>query len=479
MSRDIEYDVILDGDVVAVDVQLDQHEMAVDVIPREIIVDADAQSPLPGPQGPKGDTGAQGPVGPTGPTGSQGAQGATGPAGPKGDTGAQGPTGAAGLGVPAGGTSGQMLAKKTNADNDSYWYTITKSTINLANVDNTADVNKPMSTPQKNYVFSRGPSLVTNGSGLLGDNTNFAYYTFVPTDRPIGAQGSFQKNGNAPTSATLDELIAIDPNKFYDMTFAYRQVSGDASRQFYSFISPYDVDKLQIQPYHYMEQANTRTTLAADLKPGDTTVQLTSSANWNNAAGSSYWFRSLIIWNYTDATGFKWPPGTYSRLFTTDAYADGAIIGNTITLKVPWAGALAPAGTAISNGSSGGSYMYGASAILAPRQWTSYGPYRYGGIHSNPQAAATTQFPPPTSYIAVGFLHNYPTGTTDPTAVCRVSLVSLILAPATKWYSGAGVPGATLGWLGDWYLNTDNRNIYEKTSNGSWWLRGSLGAANP
>jgi hypothetical protein len=43
---------------------------------------------------------------------------------PKGDTGATGPTGprgADGLGVPAGGTTGQILAKASNADNDTQW----------------------------------------------------------------------------------------------------------------------------------------------------------------------------------------------------------------------------------------------------------------------------------------------------------------------------------------------------------------------
>ena len=46
-----------------------------------------------------------------------------GPQGATGSTGSQGPQGPAGLGVPAGGTSGQALVKKTNADNDTQWST--------------------------------------------------------------------------------------------------------------------------------------------------------------------------------------------------------------------------------------------------------------------------------------------------------------------------------------------------------------------
>lgn len=67
-----------------------------------------------GPQGPKGDTGAQGlqgPQGEQGPTGAKGDAGPQGPQGPKGDMGDPGPQGPAGVGVPSGGTAGQVLSK--------------------------------------------------------------------------------------------------------------------------------------------------------------------------------------------------------------------------------------------------------------------------------------------------------------------------------------------------------------------------------
>src|SRR5690606_7000044 len=41
--------------------------------------------------------------------------------GPKGDPGEQGPPGADGAGVPAGGATGQVLAKATAADHDTQW----------------------------------------------------------------------------------------------------------------------------------------------------------------------------------------------------------------------------------------------------------------------------------------------------------------------------------------------------------------------
>lgn len=65
-----------------------------------------------GPPGADGATGPQGPAGPPGPTG---ATGATGPAGTDGADGADG------VGVPAGGTTGQVLAKASGADHDTGW----------------------------------------------------------------------------------------------------------------------------------------------------------------------------------------------------------------------------------------------------------------------------------------------------------------------------------------------------------------------
>lgn len=80
-----------------------------------------------GLKGAKGDTGETGPAGPQGiqgvqgETGPQGVQGIQGVQGPKGDTGATGAQGPAGVGVPTGGTTGQVLKKKSGTDYDTEW----------------------------------------------------------------------------------------------------------------------------------------------------------------------------------------------------------------------------------------------------------------------------------------------------------------------------------------------------------------------
>jgi len=92
----------------------------------EVPVQVDAQGRLvaeglpgpAGPAGPAGDPGPQGIAGVAGPTGPTGPAGATGPAGPAGTPGTNGTNG---VGVPTGGTTGQVLAKSSNADYATQW----------------------------------------------------------------------------------------------------------------------------------------------------------------------------------------------------------------------------------------------------------------------------------------------------------------------------------------------------------------------
>ena len=74
-----------------------------------------------GPAGPTGAGGADGTDGSDSTDGSPGAAGSAGADGTDGTPGAAGADGADGLGVPAGGTTAQQLAKSSDADNDTEW----------------------------------------------------------------------------------------------------------------------------------------------------------------------------------------------------------------------------------------------------------------------------------------------------------------------------------------------------------------------
>ena len=156
-----------------------------------------------GPQGPQGERGLTGPTGPQGPQGVQGEQGPkgdtgatgdTGPAGPTGPTGATGPAGADGVGVPAGGTTGQVLSKASGTDYDTEWTTpeaggVQDVQINGASVVQDGVANVPIAGSNYAGVVKISSGLYTTSGGEL--RTNSATDSFIKNGlddyRPIVA----------------------------------------------------------------------------------------------------------------------------------------------------------------------------------------------------------------------------------------------------------------------------------------------------
>ncbi|MFC1638695.1 hypothetical protein ACFL26_00285, partial [Patescibacteria group bacterium] len=230
------------------------------------------------------------------------------------------------------------------------------------------------------YVQSRGMNLVTNGSGLLNSNYNFTSFTFDQSDTH-GGKGSFL-NDTDNAVVQSDELIPVDGDKTYEMSLWAKSTTYVAGNHAYFGVVPYDVEGLSVLPYYYMRLPNTDTTLAVELKPGDSTITLTDASNWDNASAGTY-RRQILIFDYTNSYGYTYPAYTYSRnnsrgygsYNTNGAWAIGGISGNTITLTESWpadAGTIA-AGTAVSNGNSGSTYKYLAAVNqVIPNTWTNY-----------------------------------------------------------------------------------------------------------
>jgi hypothetical protein len=194
-----------------------------------------------------------GPTGATGSAGSQGATGATGAAGTNGTNGATGDTGPAGPGVSSGGTTGQYLTKVDNTNYNTQWSTldlsgkqdvvvdvssteigylngvtssiqtqidtkaplasptftgtvsgVTATHVGLGNVDNTSDINKPVSTAQATAIATAKSETITQilGAGVpealntldelaaaLGDDSSYAstITTALGTKAPIAS----------------------------------------------------------------------------------------------------------------------------------------------------------------------------------------------------------------------------------------------------------------------------------------------------
>ena len=264
-----------------------------------------------------------------------------------------------------------------------------------------------VSTVETKYAAgaSRGEQLVTNGSGVLGNNTNFSWWDFdgaVSNDSP----GSFTKNVYA--EPTTDEFFAINPRNHYALTFDTKSLLGEGT--LYSMLQFFDADKNLIRANDHMYVPDTLTTLARPVENGATTIYLTSLKNWSTATAHATF---ITVWNYTNSFGYTYPELSYSRnmipIPSVGDYVDGNYINtsnNTITLTTPYSGPTIPAGTKVSQGRYGGTYKYnGIAGEVVPTEWKSVKAIYSGVDYSG--GNVSTKFPPGTAYAKVGFLWLY------------------------------------------------------------------------
>lgn len=121
--------------------------------------------------GPQGEQGVQGPKGDTGPQGEKGETGTQGEQGPAG------PAGEPGKGVPGGGTSGQVLVKKSDADYDAQWTTMS----NNGGVDVDAELKEYMTT-----VKPAIKQAIINKGGTVTEDDSFGTYANRIAEIPNG-----------------------------------------------------------------------------------------------------------------------------------------------------------------------------------------------------------------------------------------------------------------------------------------------------
>jgi hypothetical protein len=147
----------------------------------------------------------------------QGPQGVTGAQGPQGATGAGGATGPPGPGVAAGGTTGQALVKKTNADYDTQWA--------LAGADLV-------------YWGAYAAGNYKDGDIVIGSD-GIAYMAVRPTTAAPKPWATTQYPGKPTYGTTLpaspvdgQEAILVDnvTNPSYQWRFRYNAQSSSAYR---------------------------------------------------------------------------------------------------------------------------------------------------------------------------------------------------------------------------------------------------------
>jgi hypothetical protein len=257
-----------------------------------------------GPQGIKGDRGDKGDTGNTGPqgiqglkgdTGNTGQQGIQGPQGLKGDTGNTGATGAAGIADNL--TIGTI---STGAAGSSALATISGTTPNkVLNLTIPRGDNGVIDTTSYVNVRNLFNGIVKNGS--LQDGTNSLFPTLsIENETPPGHNKSFLKAGLSTVlqgfNQSNDEKIAINPDLVYVVSLLYKQRSFSAANSVRHFFGAqeYDTDGLLITYSMCTRFINCDTTLAADLSVGDTTITLTSAANWLSNSDPTY-LRGIVF----------------------------------------------------------------------------------------------------------------------------------------------------------------------------------------
>lgn len=324
-------------------------------------------------------------------------------------------------------------------------------------------------------VLSSGQQLVVNGNGILGDNTNFSQLVYDPIMSFNGSPGVFKQSANGVDSTIDSDLfIPIDTTKKYRMSIDIASIPDTESIYNFMFLKFFDIDKQQIKVYHYKYFSNSTTTLARDLKKGDTEIYVTDLSGFTQQ--SQYYNRAIIFWDYKNSYGYQYPKETYSRynnqsLWTNEEQLD--YTNNKIILDKPWSGTEHLVGCEISQGSDGATYKYlKAGNVTSLVHWTGViEGVDYSGTN------ASGKFPPGVAYGKVGFRLNSNKNTNARTAVSNIRLEEVtedLRYPLTlfnRTYNGTTsltiAPSDVVGAMEDGNTDiTDNTEFITSNTNG-------------
>jgi hypothetical protein len=190
---------------------------------------------LDGATGPMGPQGLTGVTGPTGEKGANGLDGATGPMGPQGLTGAAGTNGTNGVGVPTGGTTGQILTKINTTDYSTQWVTpaisggATLQLIAIKRLGNQTLANANGTNTGDLVTYDTVITTPTSGSYNSGTST----YTATATGLYY-IQATTRAVDNTTPSNTINQYLYVDINNLglNGITNALPAYSGASPQNF-------------------------------------------------------------------------------------------------------------------------------------------------------------------------------------------------------------------------------------------------------
>lgn len=275
---------------------------------------------------------------------------------------------------------GQLPAKlEPNAE----YYVRTATGFDLYVADSTGQMAHKINDNiefMKKYVQSRGTGLITNGTGLLMDNTNFSKFVFDRTDAKAGF-GCFTTDIRNFQEG-IDEFIPINYNSNYELSFWAKTLVEGTNNLNHAYIDCYDIDGNSIHPQH---NALISFQLAQDynlnqpiLKCHDSDKQAIYDIFEKNKGRSVYVY--VNSYSYSSETGFIYQNGTYSRVhynqqrnFNKDISYN--VETGEITGLIPLSTTKLIAGDWVSLAMSGGTYIYYIPKLsnhTIPTEWTEY-----------------------------------------------------------------------------------------------------------
>lgn len=252
-------------------------------------------------------------------------------------------------------------------------------------------------------------NLMINGYGSMKSNYNFNGWTF-DGNNTYNNVPSFYYAGTYTERYISYNKIPIDVSKSYEFSM---NLKANTSEKIYLGFDEYDIDGFKISATYCMGFKNSTTTLAKELKNGDTVVYLTSASGWFNSTLTHQ--LGLIFWNYKDSTGYQYPEGVYSRNAWLDLYTSDNVnkTNHTITLKSAWTHGTFPAGTKVSQSNSGGHKYFNYTNTVVPTEWSET-KWKISGI-TDLYSFKESSFNPAAKYINFVVLHNYGNGSTSAT----------------------------------------------------------------
>ena len=266
-------------------------------------------------------------------------------------------------------------------------------------------------------VLSSGQQLVVNGNGILGDNTNFSKLVYDPTMSFNGSPGVFKFSIYYRIYSDL--FIPLNTTKKYRMSVDIASIPNTESTYNYMFLIFYDIDKNEINAYHHKYYQGSTTTLARDLKVGDTEIYVTDLSGFTQQ--SQHYNRAIIFWDYKNSYGYQYPKETYSKYYNRNLWTNEEQLdytNNKIILDRPWSSTEHLAGCELSQGSSGATYKYlDAGNVTSLVHWTGV---IEGVDYSGTNAAR--KFPPGVAYAKLGFLLNWNENDNAITAISNIRL---------------------------------------------------------